>query len=207
MYLSHAYTKRWTCSGGRAEGFSVWSCFHRCKCGAPQPKLLLSLWGKRKSLLCVCCGSPDHHRPTHLTSNLTDAPPRQQTPCLYCSRQRFLLMKHLPYPVKVRQHVLTESQTRSNPRLLSKAEQKKEGHFHSSLSTSPFALTAIFIKNYLQIMSFLCSRGVFPFLSVVIKIVQTERQLYSRQTVWVHDRNSMLHAHIHPFPVFVGISC
>lgn len=48
-------------------------------------------------------------------------------------------------------------------------------------------------------MAFLCSKGVsslvFPFLSVLIKIVQTVRQLYSRQTVWVHDRNSMLRTH------------
>lgn len=54
-------------------------------------------------------------------------------------------------------------------------------------------------------MPFLCSKEVsslvFPYLSVLIKIVQTKRQLYSRQTVWVHDRNSMLHAHIHPFSV------
>lgn len=120
---------------------------------------------------------------------------------------------HWPYPAKVRQHVLTESRSSEESQAFVQrdAEQKKEGHFHSSLFIIYSSSHCSIYKNYLQIMPFLCSKGVsslvFPFLSVLIKIVQTERQLYSRQTVWVHDRNSMLHADMHPFSVCVGISC
>lgn len=177
------------------------------------PNSCSASWG-RGSLFCVSAAGHQIITDPH-TSSATSAmyrPDRRSKHDVYTVATRdFYWWSIYHIQLKFGSMSLQSHAALSNPRLLSKGtpSKRRKGIFTAVyLSTSPHCNV---YKNYLQIVPFLCSKGVsslvFPFLSVLIKIVQTERQLYSRQTVWVNDRNSMLHTHIHPFSVFVGISC